>query len=85
MFDTISVAVTKNATVNEGDSLGFAISGEDYTPWCHLEFNTCNTTASDYQLFQQGIGQNSWRGLQGKTSVVYERVGKSIKFFATYD
>jgi hypothetical protein len=34
------------------------------------------------KLFAQGSGQNSWRGIDGKTSVVYERIGKGIKFFA---
>jgi hypothetical protein len=37
------------------------------------------------KLLVQGAGQNSWRGLNGKTSVVYERPGKAVKFFAKVD
>lgn len=82
VFDTVSVPVSSNATVNKGDLLGLAISGADFSPWCHMEYSTA--AGSGFRLFQQGEGQNSWRGLAGKTSPVYERVGKSVKFFAIY-
>ncbi|KAL1297200.1 hypothetical protein AAFC00_004770 [Neodothiora populina] len=81
-FDTVTVQVSSNATVTEGDHLGLAISGQDFSPWCHLEFSTDGI--SGLRLFQQGQGQNSWRGSKGDTSPVYERTGKSVKFFATY-
>lgn len=81
-FDTVSVPVTTNATVSKGELLGLFISGADYSPWCHLEFET--EKGCGYRLFQQGQGQYSWRGLQGKNPPVYERRGKSVKFFATY-
>lgn len=82
VFDTVSVAVTGNNTVAKGELLGLAISGPDFSPWCHLEFNTAANPT--FRLFQQGEGQNSWRGLGGNVSPVYERVGKSVKFFASY-
>lgn len=58
------------------------MTGFNFAPYCHLEYQT--TPGSGKRLFQQGYGQYSLRGLQGKTSPVYERVGKSVKFFATY-
>ncbi|KAH0344649.1 Arabinanase/levansucrase/invertase, partial [Aureobasidium melanogenum] len=81
-FDTVTVPVTTNATVTEGELLGLSISGADYSPWCHLEYDT--SSGCGFRLFQQGNGQYSWRGLQGKNPPVYERLGKSVKFFATY-
>ncbi|CAJ2500892.1 Uu.00g037450.m01.CDS01 [Anthostomella pinea] len=83
VFNTTSVPITSNATVGKGDLLGLAITGPDFAPYCHLEYDTAKNS-SDFVLYQRGAGQNSWRGLQGKTSVVYERVGKSVKMFATY-
>jgi hypothetical protein len=74
--------MTSNASVAEGDLLGLSITGADFAPYCHLEFDTGERPP--YKLYQRGYGQNSWRGLQGKTSPVYERVGKSVKFFVTY-
>jgi len=84
VFDTVTVAVTSNATVAKGELLGLSISGADYSPWCHLEFSTQGQGCDGYKLYQQGNGQYSWRGLQGKNPPVYERQGKSVKFFATY-
>ncbi|KAG9517633.1 Arabinanase/levansucrase/invertase, partial [Aureobasidium melanogenum] len=81
-FDTVTVPVTTNATVSKGELLGLSISGADYSPWCHLEYDT--EEKCGFRLFQQGNGQYSWRGLQGKNPPVYERLGKSVKFFATY-
>jgi hypothetical protein len=84
-FDTVSVSVTHNATVTKGELLGLSISGADFSPWCHLEFETKGEEGQcGFRLFQQGNGQYSWRGLQGKNAPVYERQGKSVKFFATY-
>ncbi|KEQ66123.1 Arabinanase/levansucrase/invertase [Aureobasidium melanogenum CBS 110374] len=83
-FDTVTVPLI-NATVSQGELLGFRLQGADYSPWCHLEFDTKEEAcAGNFRLFQQGQGQYSWRGLQGKNSPVYERQGKSVKFFATY-
>ncbi|THX73596.1 Arabinanase/levansucrase/invertase [Aureobasidium pullulans] len=81
-FDTVTVPVTTNSTVTKGELLGLSISGADYSPWCHLEYST--TQDCGFKLYQQGNGQYSWRGLQGKNPPVYERQGKSVKFFATY-
>jgi hypothetical protein len=79
-----------NATVQVGDQLGFSISGPDFAPYCHLEYNTKMYPGGvrghdPGKLFVQGTGQNSWRGMDGKTSVIYEREGKGIKFFATVE
>ncbi|KAH0282459.1 Arabinanase/levansucrase/invertase, partial [Aureobasidium sp. EXF-3399] len=82
VFDTVTVPVTSNATVAKGELLGLSISGADYSPWCHLESDTAN--GRGFKLYQQGQGQYSWRGLQGRNPPVYERQGKSVKFFATY-
>ena len=82
VFDKATVQLTAPVSVKKGDILGLAITGADYSPYCHLEFD--NTGMSQYKLFQRGAGQNSWRGLTGKTSVVYERIGKSVKFEADY-
>ncbi|EMD00452.1 hypothetical protein BAUCODRAFT_152944 [Baudoinia panamericana UAMH 10762] len=108
VFDVANVPVTSNATVQQGDLLGLAISGADFVPYCHLEYSTGTGASSSsgptgwghgpqgswggssfspsgtYRLFQQGVGQNSWRGLQGTISPIYERLGKSVKFFVTY-
>lgn len=85
VFNTATVSVKANSTVaavQPGDNLGLAISGADFAPYCHLEYETGRD--SSVKLYQRGAGQNSWRGLSGKTSVVYERIGKGVKFFATY-
>ena len=82
VFDNATVAITTNATVKAGDHLGISIAGQDFAPYCHLEYNTA--PGSSTKLLQRGGGQNSWRGLNGKTSIVYERIGKSVKFFVTY-
>lgn len=87
MFDTTSVPITSNATVQEGDLLGLAISrpsrgGQDYAPYCHLEYDI--EAGETSVLYQRGAAQNSWRGLKGDRSPVYERKGKSVKFFASY-
>lgn len=66
-----------------GDKLGLAISGQDFAPYCHLEFDV--EGESDMALFQRGAGQNSWRGLKGNMSPFYVREGKGVKFFATYE
>lgn len=83
VFDTVSVPVTHNATVQKGDLLGLAISGADFSPWCHLEYDTAGAQRG-FRLFQQGQGQYSFRGPTGMQSPVYERMSKSVKFFATY-
>lgn len=82
VFDTVTVPITTNATVAKGQLLGLSISGADFAPWCHLEYEM--QAGCGGRLFQQGNGQYSWRGLQGKNPPVYERLGKSVKFFATY-
>lgn len=81
-FDTVSVPMVTNATVHEGELLGLAISGQDFSPWCHLEYSTGGN--SSFRLFQQGSGQYSLRGLNGKGAPVYERIGKSVKFSSSY-
>jgi hypothetical protein len=72
--------------VRAGDHLGFSISGSDFAPYCHLEYDTKrypgDSKGQTPRLFAQGAGQNSWRGIDGKTSVVYEREGRGIKFSA---
>jgi hypothetical protein len=83
-FNTLTISINANVTV--GDHLGFSISGPDFSPYCHLEYDTRLHPGGIGQgagkLFAQGAGQNSWRGLDAKTSVVYEREGRGIKFFA---
>lgn len=81
VFNTTTIPVTSNATVQQGDYLGLAITGQDFTPYCHLEYQNDDESKV---LYQRGAGQNSWRGLQGKTGPVYERVGKGVKFFVNY-
>ena len=81
-FDTTTVPVTSNATVAKGDLLGIAIAGQDFSPYCHLEYDS--SADASKVLYQRGAGQNSWRGLNGKTSILYKRIGKSVKFFTTY-
>lgn len=88
VFNTTTVPVTSNATVQKGDLLGLAISrpsrgGQDYAPYCHLEYEIGPAETS--VLYQRGAAQNSWRGLKGNTSPVYERQGKGVKFFVNYD
>ncbi|KAK5124275.1 hypothetical protein LTR85_001978 [Meristemomyces frigidus] len=82
VFNTTSVSITSNATVTAGDLLGISMTGADFAPYCHLEYDVGRH--SGFKLFQRGAGQNSWRGLKGKTSPIYERIGKSVKLFATY-
>lgn len=85
VFNTTTVPVTANtgnATVQAGDMLGLAIAGQDFTPYCHLEYDV--DEGKGVVLFQRGAGQNSWRGLKGNTSPVYVREGKGVKFFVEY-
>jgi len=87
-FAFMTVSVTNmSGNVLVGEYLGLKISGSDISPYCHLEYNTKVYSdgindRSPGKLFVQGAGQNSWRGLDGKTSVVYEREGKALKFWA---
>lgn len=86
-FDSIDIPISSNATVSKGDLLGLSfgadlVYGAEFASWCHLEYETAEN--STFKLFQQGGGQYSWRGLQGNTAPVYERVGKSVKMLATY-
>lgn len=92
-----AMSVPLNATVAAGDQLGFYIAevtpagaprgGNSLVPYCHLEYNTGATNgpaAPEGQIiFQQGAGQNSWRGLQMSLSPVQERTAKGIKFFTS--
>jgi hypothetical protein len=85
-FNTVTIS-NINANVIVGDHLGFSISGPDFSPYCHLEYDTKLYARGiggqdSGKLFVQEAGQNSWRGLDGKTSAVYEREGKGVKFFA---
>jgi len=82
VFNTTSVMDLTGTAVAQGDHLGFSIAGPDFAPYCHLEYDV-GSGASGMVLLVQGQGQNSWRGTDGKTSPVYERVGKGVKFFAT--
>lgn len=82
VFNTTSVSITTNATVSAGDMLGISITGADFAPYCHLEYDVGSN--SGFTLFQRGAGQNSPRGLRGQISPIYERPGKSVKLFATY-
>lgn len=82
VFNVTAVKITSNATVKAGQLLGLEISGSDFAPYCHLEYAT--DAASSFKLYQQGVGQNSWRGLSGRTSPVYQRIGQSVKLFASY-
>jgi hypothetical protein len=84
------VVTNLKGKVQAGDHLGVSISGADFSPYCHLEYDTKATPGVSKEhgpgkLFVQGSGQNSWRGIDGKASVVYERVGKGIKFMATVE
>ncbi|USW54292.1 Putative glycoside hydrolase, family 43 [Septoria linicola] len=81
-FDVATVPVTSNATVKVGDLLGIAMTGQDFSPYCHLEYDA--SADSKKVLYQRGAGQNSWRGLEGTTSILYKRAGKGVKFFSTY-
>ncbi|KAF3760895.1 hypothetical protein M406DRAFT_73354 [Cryphonectria parasitica EP155] len=92
-----AMKVPLNTTVAKGDNLGFYIteagsstpgSSSNLVPFCHLEYKAgaCNGTSkmpSGQVAFQQGSGQNSFRGLQGNLSPVQARHGKGIKFFST--
>lgn len=91
-----AMAVPLNATVTQGDQLGFyigepaAASAEgslNLIPYCHLECNigapNGSETPAGQVAFQQGAGQNSFRGLDGTTSPIQERTSKGIKFFTT--
>jgi len=75
--------------VKVGDHLGFSLAGPDFAPYCHLEYDVGGRGMRRSEpemgnvLFQQGMGQVSFRGMEGKNSPVYERVGKSIKFFVS--
>jgi hypothetical protein len=85
-FGTVIIS-NLNTAVTAGDYLGFSITGSDFAPYCHLEYDTKKYPGGikgqgPGKLFVQGAGQNSWRGIDGKSSVVYEREGKGIKFFA---
>jgi hypothetical protein len=76
-----------NAKVTNGEHLGISISGADFAPYCHLEYDTKAFTSgiggqAPGKLFLQGSGQNSWRGIDGKASPIYEKGGKAIKFHA---
>lgn len=88
--------VRLNATVAQGDQLGFYISetslvptaGSTITglvPYCHLEYNkgapNGSPTPEGQVVLQQGAGQNSLRGLQMNLSPVLERSGRGVKFF----
>lgn len=75
-----ATTVYTNKTVSAGDRLGLSIAGSDFAPYCHLEYDV--GASSDQVLLQQGVGQYSWRGSAGKSSPIYERVGKGVKFFA---
>lgn len=91
------MSVPLNSTVAAGDNLGFSIaettsdsSATGFTglvPYCHLEYTTNATNGptapAGQQTFQQGAGQNSYRGLQGNISPIQERSGVGVKFFAT--
>jgi hypothetical protein len=80
VFNTTSVLT--NANVTAGDRLGFSIAGSDYAPYCHLEYDL--ESGSDHMLYQQGVGQTSPRGMDGKTGPLKLRTGKGIKFFTTF-
>lgn len=79
-FDTTSVSL--NASVSAGDKLGFSIAGADFAPYCHLEYDV-EEGPMGMVLLQQGQGQNSLRGANGRASPVYEREGKGLKFFVS--
>lgn len=91
-----AMAVPTNATVAQGDQLGFYIGdpasasaegSSNLIPYCHLEYNigapNGSETPAGQLAFQQAGGQNSFRGLDGTTSPIQERSGKGIKFFTT--
>lgn len=83
-FGQATVATTSGIHVTKGQLLGVQVSGADFSPWCVLSYNTTGNNAGGFRQFVQGNGQNSWRGLAGKRSVVYERFGSSIKVLANY-
>jgi hypothetical protein len=82
--------------VTAGDNLGFSfgnyypngefVAGSDLSPYCHLEYNF--TTSRDVSetrvvaLLEQGAGQNSARGEEGRTSPVTPRAQRGMKFYA---
>jgi hypothetical protein len=83
------VSIFLNTAVKEGDMLGFSfgnyypsgqfIAGGDLSPYCHLEYSTNSTTQI---LLEQGGGQNSARGDDGKTPPVVPRAGRAMKFYS---
>lgn len=91
------MSVPLNATVAEGDQLGFYIAeatapgaprgDTSLVPYCHLEYNTGAANGPEapegHIVFQQGQGQNSWRGLQMSLSPVQERTARGVKFFTS--
>jgi hypothetical protein len=86
------LSVPVDAKVAEGDMLGFSISEDtgigfstgNLIPYCHLEYETSSKGMDDGTvLLEQGSGQNSPRGLDGRTSPVQVRKGKAVKFFST--
>lgn len=93
-----AMQVPLNATVAQGDQLGFYITEvalvatqpgaapPNLIPYCHLEYNigapNGSATPEGQVTFQQGQGQNSLRGLQMNLSPIQERSGRGIKFFA---
>ena len=83
VFDTASIFPI-GANVSKGDKLGIQVAGADFAPYCHLEYDLSGN-GTDIELLQQGQGQNSWRGLNGQTSIVYSREGKGLKFFAVVE
>jgi hypothetical protein len=88
-FSTVTVA-NINAKISAGEHLGISISGADFAPYCHLEYDAKAFVGgiagkAPGKLFLQGLGQNSWRGIDGKISPIYEKVGKGIKFHATVE
>jgi Glycosyl hydrolases family 43 len=83
VFNSTFVTNMKDAKITKGQRLGISITAMDYAPFCHLEYSLTDEEKGTHVLFEQGQGQNSWRGADGKTSPVTERVGKGIKFLAT--
>ena len=83
----VVIVFLKNATVVKGEILGFScgsgsfVAGGDPVPYCHLEYSIEGTNGTGQVLFEQGTGQNSPRGLDGKMSVVLPRIGRGMKFY----
>lgn len=69
-----------------GEKLGLLISGADFAPYCHLEYPlTEHQNAQGMVLFQQGNGQYSARGLQGRSPPIQVREQKGIKFWSVLE